>query len=484
MSPSPPNDTGMLQSRPLCVDLDGTLVRTDLFAETILRGLFAAPAATLRAMVMALIGRRAEAKQLLARLASPPVENLPFRTEVLALIHQARAEGRSVVLATAADRSVADKVAAHLQVFNLVMASNGSDNLKCDLKAQALIERFGRGYYDYIGDSRADVPVWQAGAACFVVSPSPSLWARLKRHGLDPAAVGHREPVWRAALEACRVHQWTKNLLVFVPIVANHSFTNPQHLQYSAIMFLAFGLTASAGYLCNDLVDLDADRAHPRKRRRPFAAGALPIVFGLAGIPLLLLLAFVITVPLPQSCQWLLAAYFAISVAYSFVIKALPIIDIAALAGLYLMRIEAGGLATGVIPSMWLTTFSAMVFLNLGCLKRVAELRLYRQQGIFPSNRRPYRRQHLNILQGACVLTGLAAVAVLAFYPGSANALSLYSKPIWLFMIPVVFGGWLLQIWAAMLRRPKIDDPVILAATDPASYAALILIVASAVLAR
>lgn len=469
--------------RPLCVDLDGTLIKTDLFAETLIRATTHAPAVAGRAAMRLARGDRAGAKRLLAENVAIAVDRLPYREEVLDLIADARKQGRRVILATASDRLLAEQIAGHLGLFDEVVASDGIENLKHSRKARHLEERFGESGFDYVGDAHADLPVWLAAHEPLVVDASPTLLARLRHHRLSPRVLSTRQTWFGKLLRAARVHQWVKNLLVFVPIVANHSFADPLHFLAAVQIFLAFSFTASAVYLCNDLVDVEADRAHPRKRLRPFASGSLPIAVGMATVPVLLALAIAMTIGLPESTRWLLGGYFALSSAYSFKLKSIAVLDIFSLSALYLLRIEAGGFATGVHPSIWLTAFAAGVFLCLGSLKRVSELRLYSAHGISPGNRRPYLQSHLRLLNFACLGAGLLAIGTLAVYPTSENAQLLYTRPEFLFALPAIFAAWLSRMWLQMVKKSHADDPVLLAIADPLSYVALSMMIITALLA-
>lgn len=456
--------------RPLCVDLDGTLLASDSLHELALalagqdpRGVFELPAWLARG--------RAHLKARLAERVVLDPAGLPYRPEVLEAIRAARAEGRKCVLVTAADRRTADAVAAHLGCFDEVWASDGSDNLKGTAKAARLRDRFGAGGFEYLGDAHADLPVWEAAGAASLVVPGPALRRRVAARvpierslGARPGA-GELARAWRRQL---RVRQWVKNTLVVLPLLASHRIGEPALWAQAALAFLAFSFATSAVYVFNDLLDLASDRAHPTKRSRPFASGALPVAAGAVAAPLLVAAAISIGLFLPGGFLAALAAYAVTNVAYSLWLKRLAIADVIVLASFYTLRVVAGGLAVGIAPSPWLLAFCLFFFLNLAFLKRCVDLRR-----LAPGARaagRDYAAEDLPLLMSLGAAAASMSLVVLAFYVQSDTVVRLYGTPE-LFWLALPIGAyWTSRVWLLAHRGQLDDDPVAFAVRDPVTW--------------
>ena len=361
---------------PLCVDLDGTLVATDTLHEALLAVLKRDPLGLLKALP-ALGEGKAAFKRRVTDLVRIDAGSLPYRPEVLAFLEEERARGTRLVLATASDERTARDVADHLGIFDAVVASDGSRNEKGSSKAASLRALSDDGVFDYMGDSAADLPVWAAARNAYAVAAAPGVLARLDAS--NPPTRVFPGPGSRGAhlVRALRPHQWAKNLLLFVPLLTSHQLFDPGGLIAATLGFIAFSAMASAGYVLNDLLDVEADRAHPVKRERPFAAADLTprdggLAFaGLTVFGLALALAF-----LPLKFVGLLVAYFVATVSYSVYLKSKLLLDVILLAGLYTLRVLAGGAAVGVVVSQWLLSFSMYLFLSLAFAKRYSELKL------------------------------------------------------------------------------------------------------------
>jgi 4-hydroxybenzoate polyprenyltransferase/phosphoserine phosphatase len=469
--------------RPLCVDLDGTLLASDSLHELALALAGREPSALL-ALPGWLAGGRANLKARLAERATLDPASLPYRTEVLDAIRAARAEGRPCVLVTAADRRVAEAVAAHLGCFDEVWASDGRANLKGDAKAARLRERFGAGGFEYLGDARADLPVWEAAGTASVVAPSGGLARRvaarvpIERRLGERASAGDRASAW---LYELRIHQWAKNALVALPLLTSHRIVEPALWAHAAVAFLAFSLAASAVYVANDLLDLASDRAHPTKRKRPFASGVLPIASGVVAAPLLLAAAFALGLAfLPPAFAAVLAGYAATNVLYSLWLKRVAIADVILLASFYALRVVAGGVAVAILPSPWLLAFCLFFFLNLGFLKRSIDVR--RSDGVG----RAYGERDLPILVALGTAAASASLVVLAFYIQSEAVTALYRTPALLWLALPLGGFWTSRAWLLAHRGEVHDDPVVFALRDPVTWgvgaAALVLGAAATVL--
>jgi len=421
------------------------------------------PAVLARVWWWALAGR-ARLKAELAAASSIDVETLPYRKEVVALIREARRAGRITVLATASDARIAEAIAEHLALFDEVLASDGATNLKGEVKAARLVERYGRGQYDYVGDSQADVPCWESAGVALSTGVSSS--GRVPH--LTPLPPAMRPPSTLLRLfKALRPHQWLKNLLVYVPLFAAHVVTIPG-LWQAAIAFVTLSAVASGGYVLNDLLDVGADRRHSRKRHRPFAAGHLAIPTGLALIAVLWTAGFGLALAaLPLDYGWILAGYLLGSVAYSLALKREAVLDVIFLAGLYVVRVVAGGLATSVPVSTWLLAFTLFVCLSLAFMKRFIEILA---QGAETLPGRGYGSADAAWLQSAGLSSAYLSVVILAIYANNPEVTRLYAHPERLLMMCPIMLYWATRAWFRASRRELHDDPVVAVALDSITH--------------
>ncbi len=465
---------------PLCVDLDGTLLRTDTLHEAA----FAAVLADWRVLFRMprwLAAGRARLKQELAARWRFVAAQLPYSATLLRLIEQERARGRRIVLCTAADRSVADAVADHLGLFDEVIASNGSDNLRGERKAEELCRRFGERGFVYAGNDSTDYAVWRHAAGAVVVNASSAVARSAAGHCKVLATIDDGASRVRAALRALRPYQWVKNLFTLVPLLAAGDFANGVAWRHSLAIMAAFCATASAIYLINDLSDLAADRAHPRKRLRPFASGALPVAFGLAMVPLLFVLGAWLAV---ASGAWVaLAVYAVLSLGYTIRLKEQPLIDVFILAALYTIRLFGGGEASGHPVSMWLLGFSSFLFLSLALVKRVSELYRLQSASLSKTERRGYMVQDMLMLQMFGCAASFASVVVLSLYVQSDTALLAYRRPSMLWGVIPLLLFWQCRLWLSTSRGYMNDDPIVYAARDWVSWLVFAGIVGVAVVA-
>lgn len=466
--PLPPPDAAA--DPPLVIDLDGTLLRSDLLLETGLAFLRAHPLRALQPLAWLSQGK-ARLKQALARETALDVSVLPYDATVIGLIGLERAAGRRVVLATASDRSLAERVAAHLQLFDEVIASDGERNLSAQRKRDALVERYGAQGFDYAGNSDDDLPVWAAARRVYVVNPEAGVERRARELGPVEAVLRSDGEVAQDWMKALRLHQWLKNLLIFVPLLAAHRLADLSAIAHGALAFLFFGLCASSVYLLNDLLDLGDDRHHATKRRRPFAAGRLPLRHGLLACPALLAVAFGGAIALlPARFVAVLAVYYALTLAYSLVLKRRMVVDVLALAMLYTLRVIAGAAALGIALTFWMLAFSMFLFLSLALVKRYAELRQGRTKGAGEKARgRGYYPDDLEMIAALGAASGYLAVMVLALYIHDSSTVSLYRTPelIWLACPLLLF--WIIRVWMLTHRGKMHDDPVVFAIRDHTS---------------
>lgn len=470
---------------PLVVDLDGTLVTGDTLFEGV-AAMLAKPWTMLAAPVWLLRGRPAFKREV-ARRAPLDAATLAYDEQVLALIRAER-ERRRIVLCTAADHAVGDGVAAHLGLFDEVLATRDGMNLSGAAKARALVERFGEGGFDYVGDSAADLPVFARARRAIVVAPAAAVRRRVaalpnvERVIERPETGGSR---LAALARAMRPHQWLKNLLVFVPLLATFDRSDLSGVKPATLAFAAFCLVASAVYLLNDLVDLAADRRHPRKRKRPLASGALPIAYALAAAPALLLLGVLVATRVSALFVAVLALYAAVTSLYTFWLKRVPILDTLLLAGLYTLRILAGAAAIVVVPSTWLLAFSMFFFMSLALAKRHSELVEFEGSDAFGAiPGREYRAADLSTLISQGSASGYAAVLVLALYIDSPEVHARYRHPGIIWLICPVLLYWINKLWLNSQRREIRDDPVIWAVKNRVSRGLAVIGVVLLLLAR
>lgn len=461
------------QPIPLCVDLDGTLIRSDMLFESALSLLRRNPL-YLFSFVLWLARGRAHLKREIARRAEVDPATLPYDQRVVDWLRE-QAGTRPRVLCTASDASLAKGIAEHLGLFDEVMASDGETNLAGRHKGESLRQRYGDKGFDYAGNEHRDLHIWKHARKAIVVNA---------RNGLARAAGEHCEvervfepdggglKVW---LKALRLHQWLKNLLVFLPLFAAHRVLEPAALIHGIVAFFAFSLCASGVYVLNDLFDLDADRRHPRKRLRPFAAGTLPLVSGLAAAPLLTLagLALALAVSLPFA--GVLLSYYVLTLAYSLRLKRIVMLDVVVLAALYTVRIIGGAVAIGGGLSFWLLAFSMFLFLSLAMLKRYTELQSMQAAGKAQASGRGYAVEDVALIQSLGGASGYMSVLVLALYINSTASEALYRHQEVLWLLCPLLLYWISRVWLIAHRGGMHDDPVVFALVDRVSRVLLAL---------
>lgn len=462
---------------PLCIDLDGTLVRSDLLIEATLVLIKQNPLYLFLLPVWLARGKAA-LKQAIAARVDLDMALLPYHEALCDWIREQRALGRATVLATASHRKFADAVAAHLGLFDAVYATGDGVNLSGCQKRDRLVAAFGAGGFDYAGNDRADLPVWSKARAAILVGAS----AGVARQAAASAAIERVFPAapagWQRYARAIRVHQWLKNLLIFVPLVMAHQVTDPRLLLQAAIAFASFCLCASSVYVLNDLLDLDSDRRHPSKRRRAFAAGTIPIARALLLIPALLGGAFGLALLLPGWFLATLGVYYLATLAYSLRLKRVVLIDVMLLALLYTIRVIAGGTATGLGPSFWLLAFSMFLFLSLALVKRYAEFLTVHGQARTTAAGRGYQIEDMEALSQFGIASGYASVLVLALYINSSDVEALYGMPEALWLICPLFLYWVSRVWLLTRRNQMHDDPILFAIGDRQSHGLFVVMAA------
>lgn len=452
---------------PIVVDLDGTLTPTDTLVELLIKLVKQSPLYLLRLPLWLLKGR-AGFKEAVAGHVTISASRLPYRESFLKYLRNEKEKGRRIILATAAHKSIAQGVTDHLGLFDEVLATEGGVNLKGEAKLNAIRQRYGNEFV-YAGDSQADIPIWRAAKAAVLVGVTPRI-AETVRSSVPIEQEFPKESsglvVW---LYALRVHQWLKNLLLFVPLLTAFSFTELPKLITMAIAFLSFSFAASATYVVNDLWDLDSDRAHPRKRLRPFASARLPILHGLVVAGIVLIVAIALAIYVSKSFLLMLLLYLVLTSAYSWTLKQQVLIDVLMLSILYTLRILAGSVAIGIVTSTWLLAFSGFMFLSLALVKRCAELVTLDQKGVVNTRGRDYRVSDLVVLWPLGVGAALSAVVVLGLFISATETQARYATPNLLWLVAIGLIYWLARLWVKTSRGEMHDDPIIYAIKDRGS---------------
>lgn len=461
--PTPDSDV------PLIVDLDGTLIKTDSLIENMLIVLRENPLRLLTSLPSLLRGKAAF-KSRLADMVVPDPATYPYNQAVLALIQKARARGGKVYLATAANVQIADAVQAHLGLFDGLFASGQDHNLSRTAKADLLVTQFGAGGFDYVGNDVADLPVWDRARRVYVVDPSSTLRRVVDRRHPGHILLSQRTARLATYAKAARVHQWVKNILIFLPAVAGHFFAAPTWLTI-LLGFAAFSFCASSVYLLNDLLDLRNDRQSLGKRHRPFAAGTIPLSHGLLLSPLLLLVSLGLGAAVSSDFLAVLVGYYALTLGYSFVLKRIAMLDVVALCCLYGIRMIAGAVAVSVPLSHWFAAFAMFLFFFLALIKRGTELAVLKRAGLTDVGGRDYRADDLGVVESMAAGSGFVSVLVLALYVSSVEGSKLYAHPERLWAACLVMIYWVGHLLLTTHRGGMHEDPVVFALTDRRSLA-------------
>lgn len=464
---SPP-DSATAALRPVCVDLDGTLIKSDTLIDSVFvlarrhpSGLFG--------LVAQLAHGRAAFKAYVTRHVSLDVSHLPYNRKVIEYLRQEHQRGRAIYLATGANEALAHRVAAHFGFFADVLGSTSTTNLTGRRKLDRVRARLGSGTFDYIGNDTPDLPMLAHAVEPMVADPSWTLRLRMRVRRLHPVRTfGDRENTLHAILKAVRPHQWAKNLLMFLPLLLAHSI-HAKELLHELLAFGCFSLTVSATYIVNDLLDVEADRGHPRKRLRPIASGDLTAVTGLCIVAGFLALGLAGSRFLPREFLTWLSVYLVSTLAYSLYLKRIALVDVLVLSGLYTLRIQAGGAATGTLISNWMAGFSIFIFLALALVKRFAELENLRASGMQPRNGRGYLISDLEQLRAFGTVSSYAAVVIFAIYINGRDVMAHYHHPARLWLIVPLQILWLSRVWLLASRGELNEDPLMFALTDRSS---------------
>jgi len=458
----------MNEAQVIAVDLDGTLTLTDTLHESVLTLVRNKPY-LLFLLPFWLFKGIAHLKQKVAENSELDVTTLPYNQPLIDWLKEEKLRGKKIVLSTAANEKIAKAVLRHLDLFDAFIASDSKTNLKSARKRDALQERYGVEGYDYAGNSNDDLEVWADASNAVVVNASENVLKKASTLTSVTQVFRSEQAGIAVWLKALRIHQWLKNLLLFVPLLATHQIGNAQSLGLLLIAFLSFSLCASAVYITNDLLDLESDRSHPRKRFRPFASAKLSVAHGVIAAPLLIAVSFFLGAIVSVDFLIVLLVYLFLTVTYSFSLKRLVLVDCLTLATLYTMRIIAGAAAVSVSLSFWLLAFSIFIFLSLALVKRHAELLVQSREGKNSVHGRGYLVSDAPLLQALGVSSGYISTLVIALYLRSENVMSLYAEPLAIWLLIPILLFWVSWVWLKSSRGEMHDDPIVFAAKDKTS---------------
>ncbi|MGA9032919.1 MAG: UbiA family prenyltransferase [Sulfuricaulis sp.] len=454
----------------LVVDLDGTLILSDMLVESIFLFLRTYP---LRVFVLIgwLLRGKAYLKMRLANEVAPDVTLLPYNRQLIEWLQLRRDSGAHLVLATASDVRIATGIASHLELFDEVLGTENGTNLSAHAKRDRLVAKYGERGFEYVGNSAVDLAVWQTASIMHVANPERGVLAAARKIGKIGMVYENRPAYFRTLIKALRVHQWAKNLLLFVPLLASHRIMETPLLLDGLLAFIAFGACASGVYLLNDLLDLPDDRQHPTKCKRPLAAGTLPMLHALYLIPALLLGAFIVALwLLPIQFAGVLAVYYILTIAYSLWLKRVVMLDVVTLAMLYTVRVVAGAAAMSLVATFWILAFCMFIFLSLAFVKRYTELCDARQKGkTEKSTGRGYYPADFELLASLGGASGYISVLVLALYINDAASGTLYHSQKWMWVACPLLLFWLSRMWLLAHRGQMHEDPIVFALRDNVS---------------
>ena len=466
----------------IAVDLDGTLIYSDTLYETFLLLLKRNPLYLFLAVFWLLKGR-AYLKQQIAQRVTLDASALPYCMSLVEQLQQLKQAGHSLVLVTAANQTIAQNIADHIGIFDAVFGSDGKRNLKSTQKRDFLNVQYGVGQYGYIGNSSADLAIWAAAKWRGVVNASPAL--HQKACALGEVLLYLPKPSMTAKkwLKVLRVHQYVKNLLIFLPLLLAHDFSSALDLTRTVLGFVSFSLLASSVYITNDLLDLTADRKHRSKCKRALAAGDVSIPSGVFLSLLCLVAAIILAYFMPVSFRWVLLIYYVITCLYSFGLKRITLIDVYTLAMLYTVRIFAGMAILQQGYSSWFILFSFFFFTSLAFVKRFTELQQFSKQAESVLHGRGYHVDHLLSVKMFGIGSAFAAILVFGLYLNSTQAVMMYRHPTVLYAVCPVLLYWLSRIWLKASEGKVHDDPIVYAIKDHVSYIVVGIIVLIAIVA-
>ena len=478
--PPPVKDIGSI---PLFVDLDGSLIATDCLWESLLILLKEKPLHFLYVPGWILKGKH-HFKKRVTDNAELEVTVLPFRQNVLEYIQEARNQNRRIILATATDERIATKVADFNGIFDEVIATNENINLAGKHKLERIKELTQNQEFDYIGNSSADFPIWGAARRAIVVSSDKKFVNKVRRINPDVETLPSLKSGLTTIIKAMRVHQWIKNLLLFIPLLLAHRIFESDTVLKTFIAFISFSLCASSVYVLNDIFDLESDRSHPRKKYRPFASGALQIPTAIMLVPLLIIASSLLAIfGVSWNFTFALWTYSLLTSLYSFRLKKIAILDVLLLAGLYSFRLYAGSVAGNVFLSPWLIAFAMFLFLSLAFVKRYSELLITISSNNSKPSGRGYYASDIEIVQSVGMASGLVSVLVFALYMNSREVTELYRHSQMLWVVGMCLLYWIIRVWLIAHRGEMHDDPIIFTVKDKTSYLIMAIVFCAMIIA-
>ena len=462
---------------PLFVDLDGTLIKTDSMVEAVLSLVRSEPLALFEIITWLFKGKAGFKAELAKRITLNMAE-LPINTEMVSYLKDQAESGRKLILISASHQSVVDSALEHFQFFSAGYGSDEEINLKSENKLQKINQLTQNSPFAYAGDSTADLVIWQNAAEAVLVNCQPAVAAQARKlisSATKLVEIDQPAQPISGLLKSMRVHQWLKNLLVFLPLILSHNLNQPNLIGLNLVAFFSFCLCASSVYFLNDLLDLSSDRNHSTKCVRPFAAGTLPLKYGLIGTPILFVASLLLAVFVGTNFLLVVLVYWLITCLYSLFLKRVFLVDVITLAFLFTLRVIAGSAAIGVVTTQWLLAFTGFLFLGLAVVKRVIELTNLKSKGLTNTAGRGYSVDKLQLITTLGVMSSIAAVLVFAVYINAPATLNLYRSPNILWAICPLLLIMLGRVWQAALSGELNEDPVLFAAEDSPSQIMLIL---------
>lgn len=452
---------------PLLVGNEGVLVETELVWESFYLLLKRDPLVLFMLPFWLLRGPTFTVQQITGRVA-PDVEYLPYNKQLVVYLQEQHRIGRKLVLVTSLPLDFSRKIAGHLGFFNSVLGREellnriDPEKTKND-QADSAIDDFV-----YAGRGKEDIAFWGNGGAVLLNPDQETLHTVSQLSSIEKVIVSPKTGFFEY-IRAIRIHQWLKNMLVFVPLMTARQFGDPLLVLLAFLAFLAFGLCASGVYLFNDLLDIPVDRRHPRKCKRPFAAASISVKTGTLLIPFFTLASFGIGLVLGTPFLYVLAGYLAVTILYSMWLKKVVLVDVVTLAVLYTIRIFAGGAAVGIVPSFWLLSFSMFIFFSLALTKRCAELLHAQSLNRNELDGRGYMVDDTKIVRDFGIASGYMSVLVLALYINSDEIRLLYSHPQVIWLLCPLLLYWVSRMWLITGRGRMHDDPLLFTIRDRVS---------------
>lgn len=457
-----------INNLPLVIDLDGTLINTDLLFESFFRLIKNNPLYAFKSFMWAIQGKSV-LKSKIAERVEIDVSSLPYNTELLNYLISQKGK-RKLILASASNIKFVSKVAKHIGIFDHYLASDNNLNLSGDSKAKKIKEFLGNNDYVYAGNSSDDFPIWDKCKKAITVNLPHHLSKKLLRKSIHiDLKFNVKNSTIISWIKCLRIHQWVKNLLIFVPLILSQQYLIPSQVLESLLAFFVFGLCASSVYLLNDLLDIQDDRLHPTKRNRPIPSGKVSLAASFFLIPTLLIISLYIAATLlPLEFNIILLFYYFLTLIYSFKLKRVILLDVQILSSLYTLRLLAGTAAINEVYSFWLTTFSIFIFLSLALVKRYSELANAELHKMEVSGR-GYKIKDKNLLLSLGTSSGYVSLLVLALFINSNQIFERYSSPYILWLIIPILLYWISRVWIISSRGEMHDDPVVFAIKDKVS---------------